>query len=446
MNIPPLKKVFLIFLLTLVAGYISLPNEIPLKFNWKSLSVDKTFYRQDLKVSRGKLQISKNFDLILGLDLAGGSHLVFQADTSSIDSSKKTESIKGVRDVIERRINMYGVSEPNVQTSSFGGRDRIIVELPGIKDTEQAVSLIGRTAQLVFAEVEEEFNFVPTDLTGADLRSAEVVFDQTTGKPVVSLEFKDEGAEKFAEITGRNVGKAVAIFLDGVPISSPIVQEQITGGQAQISGEFTTEQAKNLSIQLNAGALPIPIELVEQRTVGATLGVESVQKSIRAGLIGLVMVLIFMILVYGKLGFVADIALVVFGVLTLALYKLIPVVLTLPGIAGFLLSVGMAVDSNILIFERFKEERLKRSYSDALEVSFGRAWDSIRDANIATLLTAFILANPLDWNFLHTSGPVRGFAITLALGILISLFTGVVVSRNLLRVFIRDRKQKKETT
>jgi preprotein translocase subunit SecD len=439
MNISPLKKVFLILFLTLIAAYISLPKEIPLNFNWKSINIDKTFYRQDLNISRGKLRVSKNFDLVLGLDLAGGSHLVFEADTSGIDSSKKAEAIVGVRDVIERRINMYGVSEPNVQTSSFGDKDRIIVELPGVKDTKQAISLIGQTAQLIFAEVEEEFNFIPTDLTGADLRRAEVTFDQATGKPAVSLEFTDEGAKKFAEITGRNVGKAVSIFLDGAPISSPIVQEQITGGQAQISGEFTTEQAKNLSIQLNAGALPIPIELVEQRTVGATLGAESVQKSIRAGLIGLVMVLLFMILVYGKLGLVADLALVVFGVLTLSLYKLIPVVLTLPGIAGFLLSVGMAVDSNILIFERFKEERLKRSYTDALEVSFGRAWDSIRDANIATLLTAFILANPLDWNFLHTSGPVRGFAITLALGILISMFTGVVVSRNLLRVFIRSK-------
>ncbi len=196
-----------------------------------------------------------------------------------------------------------------------------------------------------------------------------------------------------------------------------------------------------MSIQLNAGALPVPVKLVEQRTVDATLGAESITQSVKAGLVGLGMVLIFMILSYGKLGMVADVALVIFGVITLALYKLIPVVLTLPGIAGFLLSVGMAVDSNILIFERFKEEKPRRDYKDALEVSFGRAWDSIRDANIATLFTAFVLANPLDFSFLHTSGPVRGFAITLSLGILISLFTGIVVSRNLLRVFIKESKQ-----
>ena len=180
------------------------------------------------------------------------------------------------------------------------------------------------------------------------------------------------------------------------------------------------------------------IKLVEERTVGATLGQDSVQRSIRAGCAGLLMVLLFMVLIYGKMGFIADIALIIFGLMTLALYKIIPVTLTLPGIAGFLLSVGMAVDSNILIFERFKEEIQRRPFGDALEVSFGRAWDSIRDANIATLFTAFVLANPFDWKFLHTSGPVRGFAITLALGIGISLFTGIVVSRNLLRVLIRE--------
>ncbi|MEJ2441689.1 MAG: protein translocase subunit SecD, partial [Patescibacteria group bacterium] len=325
----------------------------------------------------------------------------------------------------------------------FEGKDRIIVELPGVKDTQEAVDIIGQTAQLVFAEVsdEEGGGLIPTDLTGAYLKSADVVFDRNTGQPAVSIEFDKEGAEKFAEITGRNVNKPLAIVLDGIPVSAPIVQEKITGGTAQISGDFDVEQAKNLAIQLNAGALPLNVKLIEERTVGATLGGESVERSIKAGLVGLLMVLLFMILAYGKLGFFADVALVVFGILTLALYKLIPVVLTLPGIAGFLLSVGMAVDSNILIFERFKEERKRRDYANALEVSFGRAWDSIRDANIATLVATFVLANPLDLSFLHTSGPVRGFAITLALGIGISLFTGIVVSRNLLRVFIKEKKK-----
>lgn len=436
----PSKKLLLIFLLTAVAGYISLP---------KNFSIfGKNFARRDLNVSLGRIRIEKNFDLRLGLDLAGGSHLVFEADTSELPQDKKQAAIESMKEVIEKRVNLFGVTEPNVQTSSFEGKDRIIVELPGVSDTQEAVSLIGKTAQLVFSEPAEEelvdqesgeieYGFTPTDLTGADLESAGVSFDTTTGKPVVSLNFTSEGGQKFAELTGKNIGKPLAIVLDEELISAPLVQEEITGGSAQISGEFTLDEAKNLSIQLNAGALPVPVNLVEQRTVGATLGSESVERSVKAGFVGLIMVLAFMILAYGKLGFVADMGLIVFGVLTLSLYKLIPVVLTLPGIAGFLLSVGMAVDANILIFERFKEERDRRSFRDALEVSFGRAWDSIRDANIATLVAAFVLANPFDFSFLHTSGPVRGFAITLSLGIGISLFTGIVVSRNMLRVFIR---------
>jgi preprotein translocase subunit SecD len=436
----PLSKVILIFALALVAAFVSLPKEIPLSLHFGPVSIERRFVRPDLNISFGKFTMRRNLDLVLGLDLAGGSHLVFEADTSGIPDEKKGTAIQAVRDVMERRVNLFGVSEPNVQSSSFEGRDRIIVELPGVKDTNQAIDIIGKTAQLFFAEVsdEEENPFLQTDLTGADLESADVAFDQTTGKPVVKLEFTKEGGEKFASLTEKNTGRPLAIFLDEEIISAPIVQEKITGGSGQISGDFTIDEARNLAIQLNAGALPVGVSLVEQRTVGAILGAESVEKSVKAGLVGLVMVLIFMILAYGKLGLVADVALIIFGVLTLALYKLIPVVLTLPGIAGFLLSVGMAVDSNILIFERFKEEKDKRPFADALEVSFGRAWDSIRDANISTLVTAFVLANPFDWPFLHTSGPVRGFAITLALGIGISLFTGIVVSRNFLRVFIKE--------
>lgn len=430
----PLKKVILIFLLSLLATLISLPHEFSL--------FGKRFTRPNLDLKVGRLEIKKNFDLVLGLDLAGGSHLVFEADMSALPSDKKKDAIESLRNVIERRVNFFGISEPNVQTSSFEQKERIIVELPGVKNTQEAADLIGKVAQLVFAEVPEATSsaLISTNLTGADLSSAKVVFDNTTGKPAVSIQFTKEGGEKFATITERNVKKPLAIVLDGQLVSAPIVQEKITGGSAQITGNFTMEEAKTLVIQLNAGALPVPVKLVEERTVGATLGAESVARSVKAGMVGLLMVLTFMVLTYGRLGLVADLGLGVFGVLTLALYKLIPVVLTLPGIAGFLLSVGMAVDSNILIFERFKEEKPRRPIPDALEVSFGRAWDSIRDANIATLVTAFILANPFDFPFLHTSGPVRGFAITLALGIGISLFTGIVVSRNLLRVFVKESK------
>jgi len=440
----PLKKLLLIFLLTLAAGYVSLPKEIPLNINYGPVNIEKKIKRHDINISYKDFQIRKEFDLKFGLDLAGGSHLVFEADTSKIEDERKEIAVEGLKNAIERRVNLFGISEPNVQTSSYAGKDRIIVELPGIRDTKQAVDLIGQTAQLVFAEVgtEEEPGIYPTDLTGADLKRADVAFDQTTGKPMVALEFTASGSEKFSRLTAENIGMPLAILLDTEVISAPIVQDQITGGSAQITGDFTIDEVKKLAVQLNAGALPVPVELVEQRTVGATLGAESIEKSVKAGIVGISMVLLFMVLSYGRLGIVADVALIIFGILTLACYKLIPVVLTLPGIAGFLLSVGMAVDSNILIFERFKEEKIKRPYKDALEVSFGRAWDSIRDANIATLTTAFVLANPLDWNFLHTSGPVRGFAITLSLGVILSLFTGIYVTRNLLRVFIKDTKKK----
>ncbi len=429
----PLRKIILVFILTIAAIYVSLPA----KFN-----------RLDFKI--GKIEIKNNFDLHLGLDLAGGSHLVFDADTSGIAPEKKETAINGVRDVIERRVNLFGISEPTVQVSKFENKDRIIVELPGIKDTKEATDLIGKTAQLLFAEVVEvpgekgaspSSTLVPTDLTGADLASAQVVFDSQTGKPAISIQFTKEGGDKFAKITERNIQKPLPIILDNEVLSAPIVQEKITGGSAQITGTFTVEEAKKLAIELNAGALPVPIQLVEERTVGATLGADSVRKSIFAGLVGLFMVSLFMILSYGKLGLVADIGLFIFGAITIALYKLIPITLTLPGVAGFMLSVGMAVDSNILIFERFKEEKTRRSVANALEVSFGRAWDSIRDANIATLVAAFVLANPFDWQFLNVSGPIRGFAITLALGIAISLFTGIFVSRNLLRVFVKEEKK-----
>ena len=392
-----LVRVILILLLTIACGFISYPNS-------------------RLKFKIGNFAVDKKFELSLGLDLSGGSHLVFEADTSKLPEDKKEKAISSLRNVIEKRVNLFGVSESNVTTSNFEGKDRVVVELPGINDPKKASSLIGQTAQLVFAEVIEtpsesgatpSSQVVPTNLTGADLKSADTVFDQNTGKPSVSIEFNDEGSKKFEEITGKNVGQPLAIILDNNLVSAPVVNEKIIGGKAQISGNFTVDEAKNLEVQLNAGALPVPVKL-------------------------------FMILLYGRYGLVADISLLVFGVITFGLYKLIPVTLTLPGIAGFLLSVGMAVDSNILIFERLKEEIKNRPLSSALEVAFGRAWDSIRDANVATLVTAFILANPLDWSFLHVSGPVRGFAITLALGIGISLFTGIVVSRNLLRLFVKD--------
>lgn len=442
MSRSPIKKIAFIIALTLIASYISLPQ----KFNL----FGKEIKRPNININVGKISIQRDLGIHLGLDLAGGSRLVFEADMSRISGDKRANALTGVRNIIENRVNMFGISESTVQTSNFEGKDRIIVELPGISDTQEAIDLIGQTAQLSFVEIKEvagegnatpSSSLAPTDLTGADLESADVVFDSNTGTPVISLQFTEEGGRKFAEITQRNIGKQLPIILDNQIISAPTVEEQITGGKAQITGSFTVDEAKNLAIQLNAGALPVPVNLIEQKTIEATLGAESVQKSIIAGVVGLLMVGLFMVLSYGKFGLIADIGLFIFSVISLALYKLIPVTLTLPGIAGFMLSIGMAVDSNILIFERFKEEKLKRKIPDALEVSFGRAWDSIRDANVATIITSIVLINPLDWSFLPTSGSVRGFAITLLMGVLISLFTGIYVVRNLLRVFVKENRK-----
>lgn len=413
------RKLLLIVAISIFSLYISLPSQIPYT------NINKRFLG--------------NLKLHLGLDLIGGSHLVFDANTKDLSEEERIKALDSLKQVIERRVNFYGVSEPNIQISRSEAGDRVIVELPGVTETQDAIDLVGTTAQLNFATISEQEEIQvlqPTDLTGADLSSADVVFDQVSGDPAVAIEFTPEGADKFEKLTENNVGKPLPILLDNQIVSAPVVQDKITGGQAQISGDFTLDEAKDLAIQLNAGALPVSINLVSEKSIGASLGTESVQKSVQAGLIGVGLVFLFMILFYGKLGFIANIGLIIFGLITLALYKLIPVVLTLPGVAGFLLSVGMAVDANILIFERFREEKQKGDDSlYALEISFGRAWDSIRDANIATLVTAFILANPFNWTFLHTSGPVRGFAITLSLGIGVSLFTGVFVSRNLLRYF-----------
>lgn len=447
------RRVFwLIVFLTVLAIWFDLPGELPLKFtlpgaNW---SVNQTFRRPPLDFKLGQFRFFRDLEIKQGIDLAGGSHLVFQADMAGVPEEDRDSALAAARENIDRRVNFFGVTEPLIQTSQVGEDYRLIVEMPGVQEIDQAVDLIGQTAQLDFQELVPGAteaatlaDFQPTGLTGKDLARSQIQFDPNTGQPVVGLKFNAEGAKKFADITGRNLNRPVAIFLDQLPVTIPNVQEQITTGEAVITGDFDVEAAKKLSAQLNAGALPVPIKIVEQRNIGATLGNESVKKSVRAGLIGLLMVAIFMAGFYGYLGFLADVGLVVYGLITLTLYKLIPVTLTLPGVAGFLLSVGMAVDSNILIFERMKEEvRAGKPAMMAMELGFGRAWDSIRDANVCTLITCFILFNPFNWSFLNTSGMVRGFALTLGLGVILSLFTGIVVTRTILRTF--SRKEAKQ--
>lgn len=404
----------------------------------------------------------RDLEIKKGLDIRGGIHVVMKAEMGDIPEERRGDALSSAKEVVERRVNLFGVAEPNIQTSKSGGDFRVIVELPGVTDTKKALELIGETAQLDFREPvyvegtkgtegtegseegeepaseEQLVGFQKTDLTGKNLTQARVDFNQQTGEPVVAIEFDSEGAKKFEELTKRFVGKPLAIYLDELPISAPRVQEVISEGKAIISGQFTLDQAKKLTIQLNAGALPVPLEIIEQRQIGAILGQESVRKSIVAGIIGLILVAIFMVAYYGKLGVLADLALLEYGLITLALYKLIPVTLTMAGLTGFILSVGMAVDSNILIFERIREEvRRGVPKKAAMERGFVKALDAIKDANICTLITCFLLFNPFGWSFLNTSGMVRGFALTLALGVLVSLFTGVVVTRTLVRVFYR---------
>ncbi len=395
--------------------------------------------------------LDKSWEFKQGLDIAGGVHLALQADMSQVAEETKGEALTGAAEVVRRRVDLFGVSEAVVQTAKFNDQYRLIVELPGVAAVNEAIAMLGQTASLSFREQVSEASpsallltdFKPTALTGKDLKKATVQFDQTTGKPIVGLEFNEAGKKLFAELTRANVGKRLAIFLDELPVTIPVVQQEISDGNAVITGDFKVEEAKKLAVQLNAGALPVPIRVVEQRTVGATLGQESVRQSVEAGLVGVGVVAGFMMAYYGGLGVIAVVALVIYALLTGAVYKLIPVTLSLPGLAGLMLSVGMAVDSNILIFERFKEERRSGlSWPVAMERAFGRAFDAIKDANIATVMTAVILLNPLDWQWLPTSGLVRGFAVTLILGIGMSLFTGIVVSRTLLRLFYQPRRAK----
>lgn len=500
-----------------------------------------------------------SFQPKLGLDLQGGAHLVFQADTSNLPSGEEASAVEGVRDVIERRVNAFGVSEPLVQTNKVGDKYRVIVELAGVFDVDQAIKQIGETPLLEFKEQNPAFTeqptltpeqqqqldqynaaakqraediitqlkggadfaelakqysedpgskdnggdlgyvkkgvFVPefekaifedlkngeitqqpvesqfgyhiieklddrgfgedrevhsrhiliakqtaqdlfpqqqqwlnTQLSGKQLERAQVVFNQNTGAAEVSLKFNSEGKDLFAEITKKNLYKPVAIFLDGQPISIPTVQSEITAGEAVITGNFTVSDAKLLAQRLNAGALPVPIELVSQQNVGPTLGAVSIQKSMFAGLIGLLAVAVFMILYYRLPGLVSVIALCVYGIIVFGLFQLIPVTLTLAGIAGFIMSLGMAVDANVLIFERIKEElKLNEPLDVAVINGFKRAWPSIRDSNISTLITTVIL-------FWFGTSVIKGFALTLSIGVLVSMFSAIFVTRTLLQI------------
>lgn len=397
----------------------------------------------------------------LGLDLAGGSHLVYEADVSKVDPAKVGEYMDVLREVIEKRVNPNGVTEAIVQLESSGfvsgsQSERLVIELPGVKDVSQAVADIGETPLLEFKLIdqaaldaidvnssssEEEIAsaFIDTDLTGRYLESAALEFaggngGQLSNEPIVSIVFNSEGADLFEEITRDHTGESLAIFLDGQMISSPRINEAISGGRAIISGGFDPDEAKNLASNLNFGALPVPIELVNTQTIGASLGNEVLGKGIKAGMIGMTLVIAFMLLWYRALGLVATLALFSYVAIMLSLFLLIPVTLTAAGLAGFILSLGMAVDANVLVFERMKEEyRDGKSSVDSASEGFRRAWSAIRDGNVTSLLSAIIL-------FWFGTALVKGFAVVFGLGVIVSMFSALVVTRTLL-LALPERKR-----
>jgi len=389
----------------------------------------------------------------LGLDLSGGTHLVYRADTSRLAAADVQDSLTALRGIIEKRVNVFGVSEPIVQTEkagAFSGKveNRLIVELPGVTDSQKAIKMIGETPVLEFrlqtpAKVKKKVvdtsgkvdlkigdTFGPAILTGAQLSRASLQFGQGGGSisnnPSVVLKFTSKGSQIFADFTGSHVGKNFGIFLDGKLISNPVIQEKITGGSAIISGNFTPETARALVRNLNFGALPLPITLLSSQTIGASLGAHTVSKGIQAALWGFGIVALFLILWYRLPGIIAIVSLSIYIALMLAIFKLLPVTLTAAGIAGFILSIGLAVDANVLIFERTKEELAEGKWThNAIVDGFKRAWLSIRDSNLSSLITAVILY------WLGTS-LLKGFALVFGIGVLVSMFTAITVSRTFL--------------
>ncbi len=401
----------------------------------------------------------------LGLDLAGGAHLVYEADITGIDPQEIPELMATLRDVIERRINIFGVSEPSVyvERGSFVNEvrsERLVVELPGVTNVEEAIAEIGRTPLLEFKLLDAEKirqqdellaatgtdpnllaaayaaignPYIETGLTGRYLETARMEFSggqggQVAREPVVSIQFNTEGGELFAEITRTNVGEQLAIFLDGQMLSAPRINEAITGGTAIISGGFNPEEARELAQNLSFGALPLPIELVSTQTVGATLGQDVLKRGVEAGAIGLGIVMLFMILWYRLPGLIASLALLTYVVIMLALFQYIPVTLTAAGLAGFIISIGMAVDANVLVFERFKEgfRSGQRSRAAARE-GFSRAWGAIRDGNLTSLLSAIIL-------FWFGTALVKGFALVFGIGIIVSMLSAILITRTFMMV------------
>jgi protein-export membrane protein SecD len=386
----------------------------------------------------------------LGLDLAGGTELIYKADTSNVTSDKQG-ALNSLREVIDKRVNVFGVAEPLVQlekSSAVAGEveDRLLVELPGVTDVKAAVDALGKTPLLEFKLVEEagadgKALYKHTALTGRYLKNAELQFGSGKGsslanQPVVVLHFTDDGAKLFEKITSENVGRQLAIFLDGEVISSPVIREAIPGGTATITGSFTPAEGRDVVRNLNFGALPVPIELVSSGAVGSTLGANATQAGMLASIWGFALVALFMIFWYRLPGLIATVALVIYVVITAAIIKFLPVTLTASGIAGFILSIGMAVDANVLIFERMKEElRGGKDPHEAAKAGFSRAWPAIRDGHFTMIISSIIL-------FWMGTSLVQGFALVFGFGVIVSLFTAITITQVLLKTILPEKQSK----
>ena len=432
----------LIILIVTSLSLLAAWPRVPVKLNFGPFKINTVLSGPDLNIRLFGTTFKRDLDIKLGLDLQGGTDLTLRADMTGIAAKDRKQALDSAKTVIENRVNLFGVSESVVQTAQVGNDYRIIVQLPGIKNVDEAKKLVGQTAKLEFREYIDPNtpagspitmeNTKPSGISGKDLKSATVNYSQsdsssTPSQPVVDFEIKKESATAFSTLTKKLIGKPLAVALDDQIISAPTVNSEISD-RGQISG-MTTEGAKSLATQLNAGALPVKkIDIISERTVGASLGQESVNKSLYAGIVGLFVIGVFMIFFYGTAGILADAALLIYTLISISVFKVVPVTLTLAGIAGFILSIGMAVDANVLIFERMKEElRAGRLRKQAIEIGFSRAWNSIRDSNFSSLITTAIL-------FYFGTGQVRGFALTLAIGILVSMFTAITVTRTFLRV------------
>lgn len=410
------------------------------------------------------------FAVKTGLDLAGGTELIYKADTSSIASADKPGALNSLQSVIDRRVNLFGVAEPLVQlehSSAVAGKqeDRLLVDLPGVTNIKAAEDAIGRTPVLTFAVVatssapqsikiggvtigsttasttaaSPDVQLIPTPLTGAYLKSAQLQFSNgggnaVAGSPVILLNFNSQGGQLFQQITSQNIGKQLAIVLDGKVISAPVVQETIPAGTpAEITGNFTPAAARDLVQNLNFGALPVPITLESSDTVGPTLGATAFHAGLIASLVGFALVALFMILWYRLPGVVATAALIIYILITIAVIKFVPITLTASGIAGFILSIGMAVDANVLIFERFKEEiKSGKGAHEAVQIGFGRAWPAIRDGHLTMLISAIIL-------FWVGTSLIQGFALVFGFGVIASLISAVFISRVFLLALLPEK-------